>query len=295
MEEWLKAIIDELDASSLEVFPTKKLSQGIPMLISAIADRVERPPGADLDWPEANEVAACIANLRKEDSSLARLVNDYALLKQLLQVAVSRDMRESDRAIIDIMSSLDEGIYQVLKSALAAYVEQHSLELRQLADTDPLTGLYNIRYFHQQLNRHLELHNRYRIPFSLLMLDLDELKQINDGLGHEAGDLALITIALILKEEKRETDIAVRYGGDEFFLLLPATSMPDGERLAHRISHRVAAFNQGSMPSQAMGVSIGIVTCPDDGTDADTLRSKADQAMYLAKSMGGTVARYREL
>lgn len=295
MKDWLKALIDELDLGSLEAFPTRELSQGIPRMICSLAHHIEEPLGSAISLSELDEVAGCIANLRKQEPSLAKLVEDYALLKKLLLRAVSTGLRESDRAIIDIMGNLDEGFYHIFKAGLAAYVEQHSMELQQLADTDPLTGLFNVRYFRQQLHRQLELYKRYRIPFSLLMLDLDELKQLNDEHGHEAGDLALRSLALILKEEKRETDIAVRYGGDEFFLLLPATSMTEGERLANRISCRVGDLDPGNRRCQMTGVSIGIVTCPDDGTDVGTLRSKADQAMYLAKTLGSTVARYREL
>lgn len=293
IKDWLKAMIDDLDLDSLQAFPTKELSRGIPMLIESLAEHLQGPAAGTLS--NLDEVTASIATLRKERPSLSKLVEDFALLKSLLMQAAAVDMRQSDRAIVAICNRLDKGFYEILQAGLEAFVEQRSFELQQLADTDPLTGLFNVRYFRQQLHKQLELYKRYRIPFSLLMLDLDELKQLNDARGHEAGDMALRNLALTMKAEKRETDIAVRYGGDEFFLVLPGTMIADGERLASRISRRVKELNLRTQGSEMTGVSIGIVSCPENGTDVGTLRAKADQAMYLAKMLGGgTVARYQD-
>ena len=127
------------------------------------------------------------------------------------------------------------------------------------------------------------------------MIDLDRLKQLNDVCGHQAGDRALKHLAALMNGEKRETDIAVRYGGDEFFLLLPGTLTEEAEQLAMRIRHCVQALNLSSGGREMTGVSIGVVSCPSDGTDVGTLRAKADRALYLAKSIGGgAVARYQE-
>lgn len=295
MKEWLKALIDDLDLGSLQAFPTGELSAGIPRLISSLAGYIEEPLDDTLDHPGLAEIASSIATLRKDDPSLARLVEDYALLKRLMLDAATHDLRKSDLAFVEVIQNMDEGFYRVFKAGLEAYVEHHSTELQHLADTDALTGLYNVRYFRRQLHQQLELYKRYHISFSLLMLDLDELKQLNDARGHDAGDAALKNLAMIMKAEKRENDIAVRYGGDEFFLLLPGTSTADGERLAYRINRRVKELNLRSRGAEITGVSIGIVSCPENGTDVGTLRVRADRAMYLAKTLGGgTVARYRD-
>ncbi|MHB0867145.1 MAG: GGDEF domain-containing protein [Thermoleophilia bacterium] len=295
MREWLKDLIDDLGLASLNAFPIGELSSGLPMMIAALAAHLENPAGAPIGSPGLDKFAACIATLRQEDASLARTVADYTRLKKLLLSAAADGLRRSDQAVMQIMNTLDDGFYQVFMVGLDAYVERHSLELQHLADTDPLTGLYNVRYFRRQLHQQLELYKRYRIPFSLIMFDLDELKQLNDIRGHEAGDVALTNLAAILKKEKRETDIAVRYGDDEFFLLMPGTAADEGERLAYRISRRVKELNLRTKGEEITGVSIGIVSCPDNGTDVGALRAKADRAMYLAKTLGGgTVARFRD-
>ncbi|MBE3066657.1 MAG: GGDEF domain-containing protein [Chloroflexi bacterium] len=295
MREWLKDLIDNLGLASLSSFPTAELSSGLPRVITALAAYLEDPSGIEIGDQGLDELADCIASLRQEDASLARTIADYTNLKKLLLSAAADGLRASDQAVIHIINTLDDGFYQVFILGLEAFVEQHSLELQRLANTDPLTGLHNVRYFRRQLHQQLELYKRYRIPFSLIMFDLDELKQLNDIRGHDAGDLALKKLAVILKKEKRETDIAVRYGGDEFFLLLPGTVADEGERLAYRISRRVKELNLQTRGEEITGVSIGVVSCPDNGTDVGALRAKADRAMYLAKTLGGgTVARFRE-
>lgn len=295
IREWLKSVIDELGLLSLQTFPTQELATSLPELISALA-RAIQDPSADLtDNYELNTIATHLATIRKEEPSAAKLVDDCALLKKIMLKAAAQDLRDSDMAALNISQRLDDSFRQFFKAGIEAYIEQHSQELKHLANTDALTGLFNVRYFRQQLHRNLEMFKRYRIPFSLLMIDLDKLKQLNDTCGHQAGDRALKHLASIMIEEKRETDTAVRYGGDEFFLLLPGTTTEEAERLAIRINKRVRDLNLSSGGREMTGISIGIVSCPADGSDVGTLRAKADRALYLAKSIGGgSVARYQE-
>ncbi|MBE0429773.1 MAG: GGDEF domain-containing protein [Thermoleophilia bacterium] len=294
IRKWLDELIGGLGLASLESFPTAAIASGIPKLISSFAAAIEDSRAPGIKQQEMDEVSASLASLRKENHSLAKLLDDYARLKELLLEAVSADLRQSDRSVVNMARKMDEGFYRVLGAGLEAYVERYSRRLKLLADTDPLTGLYNVRCFRRELHRQLELYKRYRIAFSLLMLDLDGLKQLNDARGHAAGDVALRNLASVIGKEKRETDIAFRYGGDEFFLLLPGTATGEGERLGQRISRRVRELNLRTSGVGITGVSIGIVSCPDNGTDVGALRSRADQAMYLAKTLGGgTVARHR--
>ncbi len=292
---WLKDMIDTLGLTSLQAFPTQELTEGFPRIINSIAEAIEEPDAFSSGGKEVAEVSAKLATLRKEDSSLDKLIDDYTLLKRLMFEAAAADLRRSDEAVLRISQNLDEGFNRIFKEGLKAYVEQHSSNLQHLADTDALTGLYNVRYFRRQLHKHLEMYKRYRIPFSMLMLDLDSLKQLNDACGHQSGDLALKHLAAIMTTEKRETDVAVRYGGDEFFLVLPGTAASEGERLAYRIVRSVRRLNIHSNGREMTGVSIGVVSCPENGADVGTLRAKADRALYLAKAIGGaSVACYQE-
>ena len=295
MREWFRSLIGGLGLASLESLPTKELAGCLPGLIGKLAASLTDPDVDLATSPEAGALAARLATVHKEEPSVAKILNDYAELKRQMMTAVAPGLRAGDLPVLGLAAHLDDSFNQVLKAGVEAYIEHHSLELQYLANTDPLTGLYNVRYFRQQLHRNLELYKRYRIPFSLLMLDLDRLKELNDVCGHQEGDRALKHLAAVIGEEKRETDIAVRYGGDEFFLVLPGTVTEDAERLAKRVSHRVQLLNLRTGGREMTGVSIGVVCCPADGADVGTLRAKADQALYLAKSIGGaSVARYRE-
>jgi len=295
IKAWFKQVIDSLGLPSLQAFPTRELAEGFPAVIDGVADAIADPGSTHFRRREIAEISAMLARLRKEDPSVERFVDDYSLLKSLMFEAAAADLRQSDMAVLHISRNLEEGFSSVLKEGLKAYVEQHSSRLQHLADTDALTGLYNVRYFRSQLHKNLEMYKRYRIPFSLLMLDLDNLKELNDARGHQTGDLALKHLSSIMTDEKRETDIAVRYGGGEFFLVLPGTGGAEGERLAYRIVRRVRQLNIHSGGRDITGVSVGVVSCPENGSDVGTLRAKADRALYLAKAIGGaSVACFQE-
>lgn len=295
IRNWLGAEIKSLDLASLRAFPTKELAAGLPELVAAMACLI-CDPSEDLSRnPGLRQASDHIATLRKQRADPGKLIEDYMLLKAEVVEAAWRRLRTSDKVALVISRRLDDGFVQILKTGFGAFIESHSQDLQQQANTDSLTGLYNGRFFRRQLHQNLEMYKRYHIPFSLLMIDLDHLKQLNDARGHQAGDAALKHIASILSKEKRETDIAVRYGGDEFFVLMPGVLTDDAERLARRISGRTKELNLRSGGREMTGVSIGIVACPTDGTDVGALREKADRALYLAKSLGGaSVARYRQ-
>lgn len=287
IKEWLKGVIDALGLVSLRSFPTRELSSGFPNLIRGFASSITGGEGAISGDPSAMKAAALLATIRKEEPSVNDVIDDYSALKELLFAALSRDLRGSDAAVLEISRRLDQGFNEVFKAGMKTFVDSRSRHLQHLADTDGLTGLHNVRFFRRQLHNNLEMYKRYRLPFSLLMLDLDRLKQLNDVQGHSAGDLALKHLAAILNSEKRDTDIAVRYGGDEFFLLLPGTNADEAARLARRIIRSVRSVNLRTGGAEMTGVSIGIVSCPTNGTDVGSLRSRADRALQLAKSIGG--------
>ncbi len=148
---------------------------------------------------------------------------------------------------------------------------------------DELTGLYNRRYLREYAEHEIKRARRYNSSFSILLLDLDNFKEINDTLGHLKGDLALKKFANILIETIRESDIAARYGGDEFILLLPDTTYKGAFRLAQRIIERLKNENIEGIP---LSCSIGIATYPDDGVIWEELFETADRSLYSAKRTG---------
>jgi diguanylate cyclase (GGDEF)-like protein len=155
----------------------------------------------------------------------------------------------------------------------------------RLSTVDSLTGLFNRSFFFTALDRELARGDRSGRSFCLVMLDLDDLKSINDRAGHHAGDQALRSVADVIRGRIRKIDVAARYGGDEFVALLPETDPTGGWVFAEKI--RLTIAEQG-MPGLQTGptISIGVVSYPADGRTADALVASADRAMYASKRGG---------
>lgn len=161
-------------------------------------------------------------------------------------------------------------------------------KLAELAIRDSLTGLYNRREFERLLNDEIHRFRRHGHPVSLLILDIDHFKQINDRYGHQVGDEALRTVADIITNESRTGDVIARYGGEEIAIILPETDAANAVHLAERTCHAVAEFPVMISPQEVIPitVSIGTATVPDDAHASRDLVTAADLAMYEAKRSG---------
>ncbi len=156
-------------------------------------------------------------------------------------------------------------------------------EVLQQAMTDGLTGLANRRAFDGEMNRALAVAARSGQPFSVVMVDLDYFKAINDRFGHRAGDMALAAFAQRLRSGLRSQDLAFRYGGEEFCVLLPNTDATGAMVLAQRLHKQIALPAQAEVPAQS--ASLGVTVWLQEDT-ADALLGRADQALYRAKALG---------
>ncbi|HEY7701046.1 MAG TPA: GGDEF domain-containing protein [Candidatus Limnocylindrales bacterium] len=157
----------------------------------------------------------------------------------------------------------------------------------RLSTIDPLTSLYNRGFFFAALEREIARSARSGRGFCLLMMDLDELKAINDRLGHFHGDRVLSAVGQVVSDGVRRIDTAARYGGDEFVVLLPETDPTGAFVLAEKIRIGVTELDLG-LPDEAIrpSLSVGVVSYPDDGQTADELMISADRAMYTSKRAG---------
>ncbi|MGH9030383.1 MAG: GGDEF domain-containing protein [Acidimicrobiales bacterium] len=162
-------------------------------------------------------------------------------------------------------------------------------KLRNQSIRDPLTGLFNRRYMEESLDRELHRAARHDLPIGILMVDIDHFKDFNDRFGHESGDLALCKVADCLASGLRGEDIACRYGGEEFVLVLPGAS---GENSRKRAEDFAASIrNLRVLPTtgsaaQTVTISVGVSAYPDDGSDTKDLVRAADVALYRAKATG---------
>lgn len=170
---------------------------------------------------------------------------------------------------------------------LSADTRRALFEIKTLSETDDLTGILNRRTFLSLSGHTVNLAQRYGRDFSVIMMDSDSLKSVNDGYGHEAGDLLLKAMVSHAQQELRKPDLMARYGGDEFVLLLPDTNVHGARLTAERIRERIAAeplvFGEKTVTITA---SMGVATYPDHGSDYEEVFEAADAALYTSKSSG---------
>jgi diguanylate cyclase (GGDEF)-like protein len=162
-------------------------------------------------------------------------------------------------------------------------------DARKLADRDPLTSFYNHRFLHERLGEEVVRSQRARRPLSVLMLDLDDFKLVNDTFGHLFGDRVLTWTAELIRSTLRASDIPARYGGDEFAIVLPETNEEEARSAAERIidAFREHAFQGEQRGPVPIGASIGVATFPKDARTATDLIAAADRALYRVKRDGG--------
>ncbi len=180
----------------------------------------------------------------------------------------------------DIFSDLDLKILCMISRHVAIAVENASLyrRLNYLTITDPLTHMHNYRYFSTNLDCELKRRKRYSKSLCLMMVDIDDFKTYNDSFGHPEGDALLKKMNTLLNRHVREVDIACRYAGDEFVVILPETNMSEAKIIAERIKKSFRALDL----KRPMSVSIGIAECKEK-MDRHDLVLKADMALYQAK------------
>jgi diguanylate cyclase (GGDEF)-like protein len=174
-----------------------------------------------------------------------------------------------------------------ITTMLAADIRYAVDKIKQVSDTDDLTGLYNMRAFSSILQRAFKQAVRHGHPLSVVMVDSDNLKAVNDAHGHEAGNRLLQHLVRCIRDELRGSDVMARFGGDEFVILLPETNRRGAQDMSERIRKSVEAtrfdIRGGDINST---VSLGIASYPEDGGNLEVILDKADKAMYRAKQRG---------
>ena len=175
------------------------------------------------------------------------------------------------------------------KSEFLSDMFQWGEEARRRAITDELTGIYNRRYLDDALDEYFEKAKNSNKSMSIMMIDIDHFREINEIYSHEQVDQAIIAVVSTFKKHLREKDIFARYGGDEFTVILPETSLEDAKLIANKICRDVAALNLVEVfngDKQQVTISLGIASYPESTEDLETLCNIADQSLYKAKEEG---------
>lgn len=207
-------------------------------------------------------------------------------------------MNFADKASGQAFDTASLEMFQAIAPQLAVAVDRASLkekagEFEQLSVTDALTGLLNRRYIEERLMEEVKRSNRHGYPMSFMMLDVDEFKSYNDTFGHPAGDEALKLVAHVIRETLRGADVAARFGGEEFSILLPQTTGEEAIHIAERIRHNI---EYSKFSHRRVTVSIGVASCSAELCASAALVDAADKALYAAKGKGrNKVVAFEEL
>jgi diguanylate cyclase (GGDEF)-like protein len=287
-------------ASRMDACIISRWEDDSTLLVSLAQDGIEEPSGiTDIaEFPATWDVLrSAQPRVVQTDSVDEALAEARALAEMGGRTLLMLPLTVGGKAIglIELISlrssrhfTLDEmKVYQTMASTAAAGLENARLleQLRHAADIDQVTGAHNHRYLQDRLRQEVARSARNRSPLSVLMLDLDDFKPINDKWGHADGDRVLRNVAATLKSVVRTNDIVARYGGDEFVVVMPDTRADRAQEVARRvivgIRERRHELSDGSLAR--VGVSGGLAVYPDNGRTATLLLQAADAAMYSAK------------
>ena len=232
---------------------------------------------------------------------LAKIICDTSYLGWLINYAQISNMVAIRHGVnYDEMWSFSDEIHKSLSLAELArknrQLQDANRKLEAMARTDDLTGLYNRRYFGEQLDRAWAQAVRNDRPLAFMMIDLDRLKETNDRFGHQRGDEVLRRAARVIEANCRQVDVTARYGGDEFCVLMPHTDVQEAVRVAERILHEYESANGVKSKNEPrLGMSIGIAHIDlSRPANAEQLIRHADEAMYAAKSDAASRAVLRD-
>ena len=207
--------------------------------------------------------------------------------QSLGQLAVTRKRKFNGSETVLLEHLLCSLVYPLRNAILYKHALTAALK-------DPLTGIYNRTAMNSALIRETELARRHDVDLSLIAMDIDRFKQINDSYGHLAGDYVIKTVADVVTECTRSSDILFRSGGEEFLILLSKTEKQGAMMLAERIRHTIESYEYGYGEHKiTVSASLG-VSCFSKGDDSETLYEKADSALYCAKAEGRNCVRFVE-
>jgi diguanylate cyclase (GGDEF)-like protein len=263
-------LVRAINANEVPVGPFVEMDHAPIPIVRAVN---ERRTVIESCWKELEPVAGDLAALCVPLIANGRLVG---------AVQATRRSREGD-AFKQDEAGVVEMVCASLASALANAIDYHDATRQTLVDD--LTRLYNVRYLYQTLEGEIRRARRYGSAVSVVFMDLDGFKTINDAYGHRAGSATLTEVAQVIIRSVRESDFVARYGGDEFVLMLPETSSRSALQMAERVRKRIAGhrFKGGVGADIYLTASFGVASFPEHATQAEKLIELADAAMYEAK------------
>ena len=225
-----------------------------------------------------------LAQILQDNQALSLWLAGQETHKTDVVISFLGEIPELDREALVKQAHLIVGIHDDLFEKLAQLKKENN-HLRSLTLTDPLTGLYNTRFFTMQLDIEVARTRRTGQPSSLMMIDLDNFKLLNDTMGHIQGNRFLMKAATTLREQLRPTDIVCRYGGDEFSVIMPATDLFDAVRIANRLQQALETIPLKKLLPISASIGVAEYSASSKG-GSDEFVHQADMALYKAKKNG---------
>ena len=263
------------------------------LAVDGHASGIEQPARVVASWVLAHDETFAAANLSTDTRAAADYQGAVIALPLRGREQTTAVLVGFDRVVSSMTPSMNVSFGRTFETLLvpAGFALDSAMALKRaeaLSVTDDLTRLYNGRYLNMALRRETRLARRAGRPVSLLFVDLDGFKSINDNHGHLAGSRALVEAGAVIRLSARETDIVARFGGDEFALVLPDTGASGALSVAERVRDRIA--RHGFLAAEGLDIhltaSIGVATLPDVASTPDELVQAADGAMYRVKDYG---------
>ncbi len=285
-QRWLVAVREDRTIPSAEALEEPLLLDAVPLVLDEIL-RVIEVDESKIEHEKIGSAARHGRERAHEHFNTKEILREYQLLRQCIFLHLHGQMEQFARFNVGqaetiyfrIGAALDEAI----RETTHAFVEEHVLHWRRLARTDSLTGLNNHRIFYERLTDELNRARRYDSPLSIVLIDLDNFKAVNEAKGHQFGDQLLIKCAEHLREGLRQTDIICRYGGDEFSLILTETSGSHAQDMMCRLTENIQKIARKEGAPDGFGMSFGVSSHPEDEGTVRRMVKVADERLAMNK------------
>jgi diguanylate cyclase (GGDEF)-like protein len=271
-------------------FEQGKLESALEHMLSALENAEQGQDAAQI-----SQVHFLLSRIYREMQDFEISLSHFEKFHDVKESVFNEDMATKIKSLEIVhqvkKTQQNSEIYRLRNVELTREIEERKKaqsELERIVTLDPLTSLFNRRHFFELTQKELERSRRYNRPLSLIMLDIDHFKQVNDQFGHLVGDRVIVEVARRIQKAIRRIDLACRYGGEEFAVLLPETPLMQAEMVASRLWKLVT--RQPTVSGELIlkiTVSVGVATYQQTGEiTVDTLLDRADKAMYAAKDTG---------
>ncbi len=279
MQEWGRSVLaSKLSSPCQEV--TKRLGE---LLYADVIQTVRGQGNPDLQRYK-DALQQCPLTGPQDVFETLRLLRE---LEDHIWEHLPTRIREADVPLVRHLAALDQAAFASMVAIFAAMHERWTAHLQTLATTDTLTGCLSRGQLETELREEWERSNRYGRPLSLLMADVDNMKAVNDRYGHQSGDALLREVARFIKDAVRQVDIVGRYGGDEFLVIMPETSLEGALAVGRRLVSQVHQLQPPLSLPGPITLSIGMADSSPGYESVSAMLEAADRALHLAKSAGG--------